>query len=49
MKVANAKKFLKACQGSLKQKKESQEKIEAENVKIRTKVIKKICKIVTKY
>ncbi|OMJ76835.1 hypothetical protein SteCoe_23727 [Stentor coeruleus] len=49
LKISSAKKCLKSCLQSIKQKKESQDKIEAEFIKLREKSISKICKIVHKY
>lgn len=45
----NAKKCLKASQQLLKVKKDSIEKLEAENIKNRTKITNRICRIVHKY
>jgi E1A-binding protein p400 len=48
-KTSNAKKCLKGCQQTLKSRKDFQEKQEAEDIKLRSRIIGKICKIVQKY
>ena len=49
MKISNAKKFVKSSQQYLRQKRESQERVQSETVKLRVKVTSRVCKIVKKY